>query len=69
MTMARKRIASKLPTKSVAKAVVVGSTSEQLSLDFERHTVAGEKTAKIRAKAPKIRNVPAAIDIPEKPKG
>jgi hypothetical protein len=69
MTMTRKRSASKRPTKSVAKAVVVASTSEQLSLDFERRLVAGEKTAKIRANAPKVRKAPPAIDIPEKPKG
>ncbi len=67
--MARKRIASKLPMKSAAKAVVVAPTSDQLSLDFEGRTVAGEKTAKTRVKAPRVRKAPTAIDIPEKPKG
>jgi hypothetical protein len=65
-TMARKRI-GRPPMKAVAKVKEVAPTTEQLSMDFEGRPIPGKKTP--RAKAPRVREAPTGVDIPEKPKG
>jgi hypothetical protein len=42
-------------------------TKEQLSLDFEGRPIPGKKAP--RGKAPRVREAPTGVDIPEKPKG
>jgi hypothetical protein len=57
LIVSRKKF-GELPMKAVA-----APTEEQLSLDFE-----GRTPRKVRVKAARVKQAPASIDIPEKPK-
>jgi hypothetical protein len=63
--MARKK-AGRPPMKAITK-VKATPPKEQLSLDFEGRPIPGKKAP--RGKAPRVREAPTGVDIPEKPKG